>query len=85
MEINEKAKSVIVLLNNASDLIYVSNDRKNASGVVRAAAIFAKSNGVFIDEWQLENFQSVLYDSRPESLKRILQNIAGEVARKNRK
>ena len=85
MEINEKAKSVIVLLNNASDLIYVSNDRKNASGVVRAAAIFAKSNGVFIDEWQLENFQSVLYDSRPESLKSILQNIAGEVARKNRK
>lgn len=84
MKISEKARSVIVLLNNAADLIVVSNDRKNAAGVVRAASIFAKSNGVNIDEWMVDGFHDVLIDSRPETLKSILFSIAADVAHKNK-
>lgn len=85
MQISDKARSVIVLLNNAADLIVVSNDRKNAAGVVKAASIFAKSNGVDIDEWMVSGFFDVINDSRPETLKSILYSIASDVAHKNKK
>ncbi len=76
MEPSPDIKSIITLLNNADDLIVISSKRAEASDVMDAIKIFAKSHHVELPEDQIEDFYDLLYDSRPNTLSGLLRNIA---------
>lgn len=88
MPIKEKlsptAKSIIALLNNINDLIVISNKRKEASDVMSALKIYANNLKYVIPEDKIQNFQSVLLDSRPITLSYIIRDIAVDVVSKDK-
>lgn len=81
-DISSEAMSLIALFNNAKDLIVVSQKRKEADDVVKAATIYAQNVGINLSEdtlEKIENFSSVLLDSRPNTLVYILQCIVQDI------
>ena len=81
-DISSEAMSLIALFNNAKDLIVVSQKRREADDVVKAATIYAQNIGITLSEDTLEkigNFSSVLLDSRPNTLVYILQSIVQDI------
>lgn len=78
-QISPTATTLITLLNNINDLIVVSNKRKEASDVMKALSIYASNLNYKIPEEKINNFQSVLLDSRPITLSYILHDIAADI------
>ena len=81
-DISSEAMSLIALYNNAKDLIVISQKRREANDVVKAATIYAQNVGITLSEDTLEkigNFSSVLLDSRPNTLVYILQSIVQDI------
>lgn len=81
-EISSTTKSVLTLINNAHDLIVVSQKRKEAGEVIRALRTYAKDKNYPLPEEKLDNFLSVLIDSRPNTLSYLLTDIAKTVVEK---
>ncbi len=79
-EISKTAKSLIVLLNNANELISVSNRRKEAVDVVKALCIYAKSKNFPLPDEKIEMFNDVVLDSRTNTIAYLLQEIAKDIA-----
>ena len=73
---NEKMREILAILNNASDLITVSNERRMASDVVKAASIYGQRANLKIPEEEIRNFQAILLDSRPITLQYAIKSIA---------
>jgi hypothetical protein len=71
--------SIITLLNNINDLIVISNKRKEAADVMKALTIYAHNIGYRIPEDKINNFHSILLDSRPMTLSYVLRNIASDI------
>ena len=86
-DISSEAMSLIALYNNAKDLIVISQKRKEADQVVKAATIYAQNVGITLSEDTLDkinNFSSVLLDSRPNTLVYILQSIVQDIVSEER-
>lgn len=83
-KVSTTASTLITLLNNIDELIVVSNKRKEASDAMRALTIYAKNLSYSIPEEKIQNFQAVLLDSRPLTLRYILQSIAAEIVDKDK-
>jgi hypothetical protein len=77
--LSDTAHSILVLLNNANELIVKSSDRKNAADVMRAITAYAKGKNYPLNQERLDNFGAVLYDARPYTLTMIIKDIADEV------
>jgi len=74
-------KSVLTLINNAHDLIVVSNKRSEAREVVRALVAYARSKNYPLPEEKIEHFMAVLLDCRPNTLSYLLTDIAQAVVK----
>jgi ABC-type uncharacterized transport system substrate-binding protein len=81
-EISQTTRSVLTLINNAHDLIVYSNKRKEAKDVVRALKAFARDKNYSLPEQKIDNFLSVLLDSRPNTLSYLLTDIAKTIVDK---
>lgn len=79
------ATSILVLLNNVSELIVQSNNRQGAQDVMRALNIYAKNKQFPMPEDKIENFHSVLLDARPYTLSSIVKDIAVDVIETDQK
>ena len=79
------ATSILVLLNNISELIVQSNNRKQAQDVMRALKIYAKSKQFQMPEDKMDNFHSVLLDARSYTLSSIVKDIAMDVIEADKK
>jgi hypothetical protein len=77
--LSDTAHSILVLLNNANELIVKSSDRKNAADVMKAITVYAKGKNYPLTQDKLDNFGAVLYDARPYTLTMIIKDIADEV------
>ena len=71
--------SIIALLNNINDLIVISNKRKEAAEVMKALAIYARNVGYKIPQEKIDNFHSILIDSRPITLSYVIHDIATDI------
>jgi len=80
--ITPTTKSIITLINNAHDLIVVSHKRKEAGEVIRALRAFARDKNYPLPDEKIENFLSVLIDSRPNTLSYLLTDLAKTVVEK---
>ena len=77
-------KSVIVLLNNVDELVTVSNARKEAVDAMKALKIYAKNQHINVPEQKIDQYISVVWDSRPLTLSAIVRDIAMDVVRFNK-
>ena len=75
-EISQTTKSVLTLINNAHDLIVVSNKRTAAKEVMRALRAFARDKNYPLPEEKLDNFFAVLLDCRANTLSYLLTDLA---------
>ena len=80
-ELPQVAKSIIVLLNNACELIEKSNKRKEAADVMKAIAIYADGKRFTLPLDKFEVFNDILFDSRPNTLSTVIRDIAQDVIR----
>jgi len=78
-ELSSTTKSILTLLNNANDLIVVSNRRKEARDVIRALKAYARDKNYPVPEEKIDNFMAVLIDCRPNTLSYLLTDIAQTV------
>lgn len=78
-EISPTAKSILTLINNAHELIVISNKRKEASDVIRALKAYAKEKNYPIPNDKIDNFLANLLDCRPNTLSYLLTDIAQTV------
>jgi hypothetical protein len=78
-EISPTTKSILTLINNAHDLIVVSNKRQEAKEVVQALRLYAKDKNFSLPEEKIDNFLAVLLDSRPNTLSYLLTDLAKTV------
>ena len=76
---SETAKFLVTLLNNAEELVALSNKRKEAEDVLKAFKIYAHGKGFPIPQDKVDNFSSILLDARPITLSYLLRSIAGDV------
>ena len=81
-ELSSTTKSIITLLNNAHDLIVISNRRSDAAKVMKALKVFAKNKNYPLPDEKIDNFFAVLLDCRQNTLSYILTDIAKTVAEK---
>jgi hypothetical protein len=79
-ELPQTAKSIIVLLNNALDLIVLSNKRREAADVMKAITIYADGKGFSLPKEKFENFHAILLDSRPNTLAYLIRDICRSIA-----
>lgn len=79
VEYSPSAVSILTLLNNVSELIVKCNNRKEASDVMRAIAIYAKSKSFTLPEHKIESFHAILLDARPNTLENLIYSIAGDI------
>lgn len=77
-------KSVIVLLNNVDELVTQSNDRNAAIDAMKALKVYARNKRINIPENKIDQYLSVVWDSRPLTLSAILRDIAFDVVRTNK-
>jgi len=80
-ELSSVAKSIIVLLNNACELIEQSNKRKEAADVMKAITLYADGKRFSLPLEKFEVFNDVLLDSRPNTLSTIIRDIAQDIIR----
>jgi hypothetical protein len=73
------------MLNNANELITISQDRQSASEVMRALKVYAKSNQIDIPEERFDHFDSILIDSRAYTLSYLIQQMAKDILRDEQK
>ena len=85
MPLSPTASSMLVILNNVRELIERSNDRQKAQDVIRALAVYAKSKNFQIPAEKIDNFCSVLIDSRPNTLSFLIKDIARDIIEADRK
>ena len=85
MEVSETAKAIITLLNNADDLILISNKRAEAKDVVRASVVYAKNNDFPLPDERIHSFYDVLLDSPPRVLSSLLREISFDVIDNDKK
>jgi len=79
--LSSTAHSLITLLNNISDLISVSNKRKEASDVMRALTVYAQQKKFPLPDEKIDYFHSILLDSRPFTINYLVQKIAAEIVK----
>lgn len=77
--LSQEAKTILSLLNNCEELVTISNDRKRAADQIKALAIFARNKKFPMNETKIQNYLKVIIDSRAETLKYILMDIANDV------
>jgi len=82
---SDTASAILTLLNNIDELIVISNDRQGAREVMNAITIYANNKGYPIPEQKIEDFLSILIDSRPYVLSSVIQSIASDVLNSERK
>lgn len=80
----EISSSILALLNNAEELIVVSNDRQAADQIMRVIQIYAKNNSYQIPEGKIEGFRAMLLDGRPYTLASAIQDIAMDIIKVER-
>ena len=73
------ASSLITLLNNVNELIVYSSDRQNANEVMHALNTYAKSKSFPLPQDKIDNFYSILLDSKPYTLTSVVMDIAEDV------
>jgi hypothetical protein len=78
-EISPVAKSILVLLNNAEELVRHSSNRKDAKEVIRAARIYAQSKNFPMPEEEIEDFNDILLDAKPNRISAKIREIASKV------
>ena len=78
-ELSSTATSLITILNNINELIVLSSKREEAKEVMRALKVYATSKSFPIPEEKIDNFYSVLLDSKPYTLTSIIQDIARDI------
>ena len=83
--LSETAKSLLVLLNNANDLIIKASDRKNSDEVMKAIEIFAQNKNFPMPKEKLDNFHAILIDARPYTLTHLIKDIAEDIVVADRK
>ena len=76
--ISPTASSMLIILNNAKELIE-HNERQKAQDVIRALAIYAKNKNFKIPADKIDNFCSVLIDARPNTLAFLIKDITRDV------
>lgn len=76
-------KSIIVLLNNVDELVTLSNARKEAIDAMKALKIYAKNQRINVPEQKIDQYLSVVWDSRPQTLSAIIRDIAFDVVKNN--
>lgn len=82
LNLTEEEKMTISLLNNVSELIIQSNDRKDAKEVLKALKVFIKNkkiNNFEILDTKINNFMSVMLDCRPSTLAALIKNMIQSV------
>lgn len=77
-------QSVIVLLNNIDELVTISNARKEAIDAINALRVYARNKRINIPEQKLDQYLSVVWDSRPQTLSAIVRDIALDVVKSNK-
>ena len=82
-EISPTVKAILTLLNNAHDLIVISNRRTDAKEVMRALRVYAKNKNYPIPEEKFDNFFSVLLDCRCNTLSYLLTDIAQTIVKES--
>lgn len=80
-ELNPVTRSVLTLINNAHDLIVLCNKRKEAREVMSALKAYAQDKNFNLPDEKIENFLTVLLDSRPNTLSYLLTDIAKTIAK----
>lgn len=84
-ELSQTAKSIITILNNVNELVSKSSARTMARDVMTAMRIFAKEKKYTLPEEKIDDFLSVLLDSRSITVTYLLRDIASDVARNDGK
>ena len=74
------ANQLISILNNINELVVISNDRAAAKDVMRAFRTYAQTKNFSISDEKIDNFLSVLLDSRTITVSSLLQDIASDVS-----
>jgi hypothetical protein len=82
---SQTARSLIVLLNNISELIVISNDRKGALEVLDCFEKYAETHSFPLPKEKVSNFKRVCLDSRPITLNSIIKSIAMVIIEYDRK
>lgn len=80
-KLNDTQKSILTLINNAHDLIVISNKRKEAKNVIQSLKAYAKNKNFILPEDKIDNFLMVLLDSRPNTLSYLLTDIAQSIVK----
>lgn len=81
-ELSPVAKSILTLLNNANDLIVVSNRRKDARDVIFAMKALAKEKSFELPSEKIDNLIYNLIDCRENTLSALILDIAQEITQK---
>ena len=82
-EISPIVKSILTALNNAHELIVLSNKRTDARNVMRALRVYAKNRNFPLPQEKFDNFFALLLDCRQDTLSYILTDIAQTVVRES--
>ena len=80
-ELTPTTKSILTLLNNANDLIVVSNKRSEAKEVLKALRVYAHNKNYSIPEEKFDNLFAVLLDCRQNTLSYLLTDIAQTIVK----
>lgn len=80
-EISSTTKKILALLNNANDLIVISNRRTDAKQVMIALKSYAHNKNFSIPEEKFDNFFHVLLDCRSNTLSYLLTDIAQTIVK----
>ncbi|MFA5313367.1 MAG: hypothetical protein WC375_08665 [Methanomassiliicoccales archaeon] len=73
------ATSLVVLLNNITDLCVKSQNRQMARDAMQALSVYAKHKAFRLPPDKVQNFYDVLLDSRPLTLAYLLRDLAADV------
>ena len=74
-------KALLTLINNANDLIVVSNRRAEAKSVMKAMSLYAHSKNFSIPDEKVDNFMENLLDCRQNTLSYLLTDIAQTIVK----
>lgn len=78
-DVSATARELIALVENAATLATYHHKRDEAKDVLKAACIYAKERNFELPYSAIEDFMSVLYDARPESLQYLAYDIVSKI------